>query len=62
MLSSVCTQSGARFLASSFSGVKSPGMRGVMLGYLAIILNSSCLAGVARDCGYTPQSKQGKQP
>jgi len=41
MLSSVCTQSGARFLASSFSGVKSLGMRGVMLSYLAIILNSS---------------------
>ena len=46
VLSSVRTQPGARFLASSFSGVESLGMRGVIPGYLAVILDSSCLAGM----------------
>jgi len=55
--SSVRTQSGARFFASGFSGVESLGMRGVILGYLAVILDSVGLAGVDRDCGYTPQGK-----
>jgi hypothetical protein len=60
--SSVPTQSGACFFASSFSGVESLGMRGVILGYLAVILGSSCLARRCRDYGDTPQAKQGKQP